>query len=599
MSVALLLAASTLFAEVPKPIKPIVPLGIIPPASAAARMLPFTLLAPETAAEMAPLLNHPLLVPLMRARSSVIDSDQHLFVVSPDGSQAFAVPKDVQRPVREINLDQDVGAALQAARIRGDLPAEDEISRAFFDRARARQPSASEDGAEAAPRPAEQPGDPELDYAHRPQVRFGTESLPIIVRPDEEAKPGVKVDISQLWGRAKSQSKRTLVVAHEFDDMDMAKRIVEAADAGEEILFIGDYSHWFPERMPSKRRKGKDQKPPQAAESIQLLKQFLSDHPERTNFKVSILKGLTSIGINHNKFTLFDTLAGEELLEAGSFNYTKRSQLYHWENVIFSNDKERIEYFKKYHEWLMRRARPYSPDLMPEDPTFDPADPILTPPESPEITLHDVPFPKVSFSPDGGTEDLLVKAISLVKQTLDCALFNASFTPKIAAAILDACARKVQARTVMDKSQLRTSAHKVLPLVEGGMELKVLEGPDREIDHSTDPKTSWFSKLHSKIMAFDVAQSIASAVTGMVMAGCSLNPSFNACFHNFENTQFWVAWTARYIHAHITELFALGHDVDLQTLNSLARENLLALHLGQSGALADGPNQPEDAGEPY
>ena len=520
--------------------------------------------------EMSPLLNHPLIAPLPPAQSSVIDSDKHLLVISPDGSQAFAVPKD-GGPVRKISLNQDLDAALQAARNRGDIPSAERTLRSYFDGAAVSPKAAGSHkttGSQKNAGPAAAAAI--LDYAQRPQVKFGSESFPIIVRPDEG------VDISKLWVKAHSQSKATLITAYEFDDMDMAASLVERSKAGEKIEFVGDYSHWFPERMPKKSTDLDIKSGPTAA-----IK-FLMDN-RNPNLEIHILKGLTDIGINHCKFTIFSR-QGEELGQSGSFNYTEASQIHHWENVVFFDDQERISYLKSYFEWLKRRARPYSPDLEPEDPTFDPADPIPTPPPSKETALHGVPIPKASFSPNGEIEERLVQAEGLVKETLDILMFAPFPTPKMVAGILNLLGKDLPVRLISDAGQFRNAAHVLLPLAQKGLQLKTIKGPDVVIRHEPD---NLYTKQHEKVMLFDAGQE-----GGLAKGGDSLNISNNALHHNFEITQFWTGFIAQFLQAHFNALWEIAQEVDMGTLVTMAKENLLALYKSQTTEPSPEPATP-------
>ncbi len=159
-----------------------------------------------------------------------------------------------------------------------------------------------------------------------------------------------------------------------FDDMDIAQSIVAASKKGQKQVIVGDYSNWFPARMQ---------------QAIDLAKKTGKPLPEQTpamklvianlgpNLELHILKGLGSIGINHNKFTVYTGADGAEFLQIRVPSSTTRrfSQLNHWENVIFTNDADRISFYNVYHAWILRRARPYSPDLQPQEPVMDPKDP--------------------------------------------------------------------------------------------------------------------------------------------------------------------------------------------------------------------------------
>ncbi len=415
-----------------------------------------------------------------------------------------------------------------------------------------------------------------LNPAKRPQLKYGDATLPIIAAPSEGT------DISQLWLKAHAQASAATIVAYNFDDMAMAQDIVAKAKAGEKITFIGDYSNWFPERMPQAKHGGVTEGQTEA------MKYIVANIPAMgANFDFYILKGLGDIGINHNKFTIFNGKAGK-LLQGGSFNYTGTSQKNHWELVVFTNDAERIDAFERYSAWLTRRARKYSADLQPADPTFDAADPIPTVEPSKDLQLHGVPFPKVMFSPNGEGEAMLVKAINLVKAVLHIAMFSPFPTPDMVAAIEAKLAAKIDASMVADAGQV-SNATPVVGLVEHGMPVKEIHGPDVELQHQP---ISMHSKLHEKDMGFD-----PDLIDGIVKMADSLNISRNAFSHNFENIQLWNGFYAKYYAAHYRMLWSLAHDLSPQLIEKL-KEKLAGEKNGQTAHLGpwNGPQKP--AGKP-
>ncbi len=306
------------------------------------------------------------------------------------------------------------------------------------------------------------------DPSSRPQVSFGAASFPVL------AMPTIGDDIFKLWTSAHDQSKSAIIAAYNFDDMDMAQSIVAAAKRGEKQVIVGDYSNWFAARMQENIDLAKKTGKPLPSQSPAMKLIVANLGP---NLELYILKGLGSFGINHNKFTVFTGADGKLFLESGSFNYSMNSQLKHWENVVFTDDADRINFYKNYHAWILRRARPYSPDLQPVDPTFDPKDPIPTDP-SRTVVFHGVPFPKVTGSPNGGTEDLLVKAETIVQKTLDILMFSPFPTPKMSDAIVALLEKGIPVRMLADQSQAANAGKILEPLLDKGMVLKTIVGPD-------------------------------------------------------------------------------------------------------------------------
>lgn len=406
------------------------------------------------------------------------------------------------------------------------------------------------------------------DPTSRPRVSFGAASFPVL------AMPTIGDDVFKLWTAAHDQSKSAIIAMYNFDDMDMAQSIVAAAKRGEKQVIVGDYSNWFPERMQENidlaRKTGKPL--PSQSPAMKLIVANLGP-----NLELRILKGLGSFGINHNKFTVFTGAGGKEFLEAGSFNYSMNSQNKHWENVVFTDDADRIAFYKAYHAWIYRRARPYSPKLQPLEPTFDPEDPIPTD-SSRSIVYHGVPFPKVTGSPNGGTEDWLVKAETLVQKTLDILMFSPFPTPKMAAAIESLLAKGIPVRMLADQSQAGHAGKILEPLLDKGMVLKTIVGPDVILHQQPWGHGSF---MHEKVMLFD-----GRTADALAKMGDSLNISLNALEHNFENQEFWQGFHAAYMQAHFDYLWELATAADKAVLDKFVAEAAKALESPGGAAVA-------------
>jgi phosphatidylserine/phosphatidylglycerophosphate/cardiolipin synthase-like enzyme len=408
-----------------------------------------------------------------------------------------------------------------------------------------------------------------LDPAGRPQVKFGAASFPVL------AMPTIGDDISKLWQSAHDQSVSSIIAMYNFDDMDMANSIIAASKRGEKQVIVGDYSNWFPARMEEAIEQAKKTgKPlPDMKPAMKLIIANLGP-----NLELHILKGTGSFGINHNKFTVFTAADGKEFLETGSFNYSMNSQTKHWENVVFTSDADRISFYKSYHAWILRRSRPYSPDLQPVDPTFDPKDPIPVDP-SRDVVFHGVPFPKVTGSPNGGTEDWLVKAETIVQKTLDILMFSPFPTPKMSAAIEALLAKNIPVRMLADQSQTSNAGKILEPLLAKGMLLKTIVGPDVILRHMPWTQGSF---MHEKVMIFDgmMADSLAKMAD-------SLNISDNALEHNFENQEFWQGFQSAFMQAHFNMLWQLATAADQAMLDKFAKEGAET-----SGGASPGPAAP-------
>ncbi|MDE2143582.1 MAG: hypothetical protein KGJ84_14335, partial [Elusimicrobia bacterium] len=235
----------------------------------------------------------------------------------------------------------------------------------------------------------------------------------------------------------------------------------------------------------------------------------------------------------------------------------------HWENVVFTDDADRLAFYKTYHAWILRRSRPYSPRLLPQDPVMDPKDPIPQD-ASRALSFNGVPFPKASGSPNGGTEDWLVKAETLVRKSLDILMFSPFPSPRMAAAITGLLAKKIPVRLIADKGQVSMAGKILEPLLGKGLQLKIIEGPDVVVHHLPWSRSS---KMHEKVMIFDGGTDGALA-----KMGDSLNISMNALNHNFENTGFWQGYHAAFIQKHFDSLWALATAADQALIDKLAAE---------------------------
>jgi phosphatidylserine/phosphatidylglycerophosphate/cardiolipin synthase-like enzyme len=392
------------------------------------------------------------------------------------------------------------------------------------------------------------------DPTSRPQIKFGAASFPVL------AMPTIGDDVFKLWTTAHDQSKSAIIAMYNFDDMDMAQSIVAAAKRGEKQVIVGDYSNWFAARMQENIDLAKKTGKPLPSQSPAMKLIVANLGP---NLELHILKGLGSFGINHNKFTVFTGADGKLFLETGSFNYSMNSQLKHWENVVFTDDADRIAFYQSYHAWILRRSRPYSPTLQPVDPTFDPKDPIPTD-ASRSVVFHGVPFPKVTGSPNGGTEDWLVKAETVVQKTLDILMFSPFPTPKMSAAIVSLLAKGIPVRMIADASQAGHAGKILEPLLDKGMVLKTIVGPDVILHQQP---WSHGSFMHEKVMIFDGAM-----VDALAKMGDSLNISLNALTNNFENQEFWQGFQAAYMQAHFNVLWPLATAADKVLLDKLASQ---------------------------
>ena len=366
--------------------------------------------------------------------------------------------------------------------------------------------------------------------AKRPTIGFGkAKGLPII------AMPNVGDNFAQHWTNAASQADRLLIAAYNFDDMDMAKTIVSAIKAGKKVVFVGDYSNWFPKPAPGGGH-GADPR-------TEAMKYLLANKNE--NLQLLILKGLGGIsGINHNKFTVMSLGQGptlEEIAQAGSFNYTKTSQNNHFENFGYTDDKDRVAFFKNFHAWLVRRAKPFHEGMTEAEaePTFPADDPI---PED-ASRLSSIPFPKEVGTPKSQAGKWYVDFYEQAKKDVVGAMFAMFPTPEEVAAIEAKLAAKIPVTFIVDHGQVER-AGALWGLMQKGMKLLVMAGPEKVI-YGLPPNPE-HSKLHMKVVGIDGGRA--------AKGNDSLNDSKNAEQHNFENLGFWEGYIAQFLYTYIKEV---------------------------------------------
>jgi hypothetical protein len=360
--------------------------------------------------------------------------------------------------------------------------------------------------------------------AKRPNVTFGSASLPII------GMPQIGDTFSDLWAEAHAQSDSLLIAAYNWDDLDMAKSIVAAAKAGKKVVFVGDYSNWFPKSATPNGGHGKEAR----TDAMNLI--LANRGP---NLQLFILQGLGGTsGINHNKFSVFSR-KDKDLAQTGSFNYTKSSQNNHFENFGFTDDADRVKFLKAYHGWLVRRARPFKEGMPAQQPTFPANDPI--PVDAGRLT--GIPFPKEVGTPKSEAASWFVKFYQQAKKDVFGAMFAMFPTSDEVAAIEAKLAAGIPVNFIVDRGEVAHSAS-LWGLIQKGMKLRILAGPEEVIYGTTADANH--SKLHMKYVGIDGGR----AAKGVD----SLNDSNNAEQHNFENLGFWEGYIAQFLYTYVSEV---------------------------------------------
>ncbi|MDE2511126.1 MAG: DUF1669 domain-containing protein, partial [Elusimicrobia bacterium] len=266
----------------------------------------------------------------------------------------------------------------------------------------------------------------------------------------------------------------------------------------------------------------------------------------KSGFDLLLLKGQGS-GIMHNKFIIVD----DELMEGGSYNYTDQSETDHYENSYFTMDKARVALYLRYYKYMRDNAEAVDMDKLEEILTRTSAseagdeaaydaesvdleaskrkpDPdgrtskFPAPPkdEGAPIEFNGQHFPRAIFSPQGGIEDAIIRAVDAAKSSIDIAMFS-FYSRRIAEALLAAKERGVAVRLALDKSQASLSSlddwfawHE--------FEMRLLTGPD-------DTRDPLYQKMHNKFGVFD----------GKLVETGSFNYSPNAEKNSFENSNWF------------------------------------------------------------
>ena len=233
--------------------------------------------------------------------------------------------------------------------------------------------------------------------------------LPAYLFTEEEKVSAVVVNAIERTGS-------TLDVALYNLQIPAASRaLVQARDRGVKVRVILDYEHVYP-------KAGKEM-------------QDLVD----AGLDVRVMKGRAGSGSMHCKFAVFDG----KLIETGSANWSLSAESASYENMMFVSDQHIIQGYQADFEWMWRQARPAGkPDAPADKPTAPPADP------APSVNFNGTILPNYIFSPRGGTEAAIVKAIDSSRSEVDVAMF--SFTSKPAmAALVRASARGVKVKMLL------------------------------------------------------------------------------------------------------------------------------------------------------
>ncbi|KAF0125363.1 MAG: phospholipase D/transphosphatidylase [Elusimicrobia bacterium] len=238
------------------------------------------------------------------------------------------------------------------------------------------------------------------------KVRFDHTGLPYHLFTEETV-------ITPVLVRAINTVHTTLDVAlYNLQLSEVVSAMIAARDRGVRVRVVLDDKHVFPKRNADIQR--------------------LLD----SGMDVRLMRGRGRSGSMHNKYAIFDGVG----LQTGSANWTWFAETASYENMLFLYDPYTIAGYQANFEWMWNQSRlASSPDAQ-----APPAGPIPTDP-SPSLYFNGAALPRYAFSPRGGTEAAIIKAIDAARSEIKVAMFTLTSEP-IMSALTRAAARGVSVK---------------------------------------------------------------------------------------------------------------------------------------------------------
>ncbi len=237
--------------------------------------------------------------------------------------------------------------------------------------------------------------------------------LPAYIFSDQERLSPPIVD-------AIGRTRMTLDVALYNLQIDAAvEALVKARDRGVKVRVLFDAAHVYP----------------QAGKQLQAVID--------SGIETRAMNGRGGTGAMHCKFALFDGT----LLETGSANWSGFAENSSYENIMFVGDRDIVDGYARDFEWMWTQARPAGqPEASAARPSAPPSDP------TPDVNFNGTMLPDYAFSPRGGTEAAIVKAIDAARSEVDLAMFTFT-SPGIMEAMKRASARGVTVKIMLFSGQ--------------------------------------------------------------------------------------------------------------------------------------------------
>jgi len=155
------------------------------------------------------------------------------------------------------------------------------------------------------------------------------------------------------------------------------------------------------------------------------------------------MSGRGGTGAMHCKYAIFDG----QLLQTGSANWSGFAESFSYENIMFVADPDIVEGYGAAFEWMWAQARPAGqPEAAAAKPSAPPVD------STPDVNFNGTLLPDYSFSPRGGTEAAIVRAIDAARLEAAVAMFTFTSRP-VMDALERAAARGVRVKMMLFSGQ--------------------------------------------------------------------------------------------------------------------------------------------------
>jgi len=233
--------------------------------------------------------------------------------------------------------------------------------------------------------------------------------LPAYIFTEEEKLAKPLVD-------AISRTRKTLDVAlYNLQIDETVAALIKARARGVRVRVLFDHAHLYP----------------LAGRQIQAVID--------SGIETRAMNGRGGTGAMHCKYALFDGA----LLQTGSANWSGFAETFSYENIMFTADQDIVAGYGRNFDWMWAQARPAGqPEAAAAKPSAPPSDP------TPDVNFNGALLPDYVFSPRGGTEAAIVKAIDAARSEADVAMFT--FTSKnIMEALKRASARGVSVKLML------------------------------------------------------------------------------------------------------------------------------------------------------